>query len=85
MKDLALTTNGFDIPRKAETLKEAGVDRMTISLDTLDTRRFREITGVDSLAEVFAAIEAAKEHGFEPVKIGASSPAFAQDGMRAPK
>jgi cyclic pyranopterin phosphate synthase len=71
LKDLALTTNGFDIPRKAEALKEAGLDRMTISLDTLDTRRFREITGSDSLEEVFEAIEAAKTHGFEPVKINA--------------
>ncbi|HYJ90428.1 MAG TPA: GTP 3',8-cyclase MoaA [Pyrinomonadaceae bacterium] len=71
LKDLALTTNGFDIPKKARALKEAGLDRMTISLDTLDTRRFREITGSDSLEEVFEAIEAAKLHGFEPVKINA--------------
>ena len=71
LKDLALTTNGFDIPRKAEALRQAGLDRMTISLDTLDTRRFREITGVDNLEEVFEAIEAAKTHGFEPVKINA--------------
>ena len=71
LKDLALTTNGFDIPRKAESLKTAGLDRMTISLDTLKTHRFREITGTDSLEEVFQAIEAAKKHGFEPVKINA--------------
>ena len=71
LKDLALTTNGFDIPRRAQVLKDAGLDRMTVSLDTLDTRRFREITGVDSLEEVLEAIEAAKEHGFEPVKINA--------------
>jgi GTP 3',8-cyclase len=71
LKDLALTTNGFDIPRRAEALKEAGLDRMTISLDTLDTRRFREITGVDSLAGVFDAIEAAKKFHFDPVKLNA--------------
>ncbi len=71
LKDLALTTNGFDIPRKADLLKQAGLDRMTLSLDTLDTHRFREITGVDSLEEVFEAIEAARAHGFEPVKINA--------------
>ena len=71
LKDLALTTNGFDSPRRAEALKAAGLDRMTISLDTLETRRFREITGVDNLEEVFEAIEAAKRYGFEPVKINA--------------
>src|SRR5688500_2896273 len=69
LKDLALTTNGFDIPRKAGLLKQAGLDRMTISLDTLDTLRFREITGVDNLEEVLEAIEAAKSYGFEPVKL----------------
>ena len=71
LKDLALTTNGFDIVRKAKTLKEAGLDRMTISLDTLDTKRFREITGSDSLADVLEAIEAAKINGFDPIKINA--------------
>ena len=71
LKDLALTTNGFDIPKKAQVLKEAGLDRMTISLDTLQTLRFREITGSDSLDAVYEAIEAAKLHGFEPVKINA--------------
>jgi cyclic pyranopterin phosphate synthase len=71
LKDIALTTNGFDIPRRARALRDAGLDRMTISLDTLDTLRFREITGSDSLAEVLEAIEAAKLHGFEPVKINA--------------
>jgi cyclic pyranopterin phosphate synthase len=71
LKDLALTTNGFDIPRKAEALKKAGLDRITISLDSLDTNRFRKITGSDSLAEVFDAIEAARNNGFDPVKINA--------------
>lgn len=71
LKDLALTTNGFDIPKKAEALKQAGLDRMTISLDTLDTHRFREITGVDNLEQVFEAIEVAKQYGFEPVKLNA--------------
>ncbi|MEO8574848.1 MAG: GTP 3',8-cyclase MoaA, partial [Pyrinomonadaceae bacterium] len=71
LKDLALTTNGFDIPRRGAALKEAGLDRMTLSLDTLDRQRFREITGVDNLEEVFEAIEAARGYGFEPVKINA--------------
>jgi cyclic pyranopterin phosphate synthase len=71
LSDLALTTNGFDIPRKAEALKQAGLDRMTISLDSLDADRFREITGVDKLEEVLDAIDAARRLGFEPVKINA--------------
>jgi cyclic pyranopterin phosphate synthase len=71
LKDLALTTNGFEIPRKADLLKRAGLDRMTISLDTLDTLRFREITGVDALEDVFRAIEVARSFGFGPVKINA--------------
>src|SRR3954470_5655966 len=71
LKDIALTTNGFSIPQKAESLKSAGLDRMTLSLDTLRTGRFREITGSDSLEQVFEAIESAKLHGFDPVKINA--------------
>ena len=71
LKDLALTTNGFNIPAKAGALKAAGLDRMTLSLDTLNTQRFREITGSDSLEDVFRGIEAAKLNGFEPVKLNA--------------
>ena len=71
LKDLALTTNGYKIPEKGEALKKAGLDRMTISLDSLDTANFRDITGVDSLEEVFEAIEAAVQFGFDPVKINA--------------
>ena len=71
LKDLAMTTNGHKIPQKAEALKKAGLDRMTISLDSLETANFRDITGVDSLEEVFEAIEAAQKFGFQPVKINA--------------
>ena len=71
LTDLALTTNGYKIPRHAEALKAAGLDRMTISLDSLDKQKFIEITGVDEIENVYAAIDAAKTHGFEPVKINA--------------
>lgn len=71
LRDLALTTNGFDFPRHAKALKEAGLDRVTISLDSLDRNRFLDITGVDALERVFAAIETARSLGFEPVKINA--------------
>lgn len=71
LKDLALTTNGHEFPRHAEALKAAGLDRVTISLDSLDRDRFIDITGVDALDKVYAAIDAAKTYGFEPVKINA--------------
>ena len=71
LKDLALTTNGFDFPRHAPALKGAGLDRVTISLDSLKRENFLDITGVDALGKVLLAIEAAKQYGFEPVKINA--------------
>jgi cyclic pyranopterin phosphate synthase len=71
LKDLALTTNGFSLVRRAENLKRAGLDRVTISLDSLRRDRFQEITGVDDLENVLEAIEAAKSAGLSPVKINA--------------
>ncbi|HEX2640229.1 MAG TPA: GTP 3',8-cyclase MoaA [Pyrinomonadaceae bacterium] len=71
LKDIALTTNGFDFPRHAGALKSAGLDRVTLSLDSLRRDRFAEITGVDALEKVLNAIDAAKNYGFEPVKINA--------------
>ena len=71
LQDLALTTNGFDFPRHATALKEARLDRVTISLDTLDREKFLDITGVDALDKVYSAINAAKEFGFKPIKINA--------------
>ena len=69
--DLALTTNGFSLTRRAADLKRAGLDRVTISLDSLKADNFRRITGVDKLWEVLAAIEAAKDAGLAPVRINA--------------
>jgi cyclic pyranopterin phosphate synthase len=71
LKDLALTTNGFDFPRHAAALKNAGLDRVTISLDSLHDGNFKRITGVDALGKVLEAIAAAKAAGFDPVKINA--------------
>lgn len=71
LKDIALTTNGFDFPRHASALKAAGLDRVTLSLDSLDRRNFEDITGVDAIAKVMGAIEAAKKFEFNPVKINA--------------
>ncbi len=69
LKDLALTTNGFSIPAKAAELKKLGLDRLTISLDSLKRERFKEITGKDELENVFKSIAAAQSAGLVPVKI----------------
>ncbi len=71
LQDIALTTNGYDLSRHASALKNAGLDRVTISLDSLDRERFLEITGVDALDKVYEAIGSAKTLGFEPIKINA--------------
>lgn len=69
--DLALTTNGYFLPERAHSLKEAGLDRVTISLDSLKRDVFKQMTGVDVLDKVLAGIAAAKDAGLEPIKINA--------------
>ncbi len=71
LKDLALTTNGHSFPRRAADLKRAGLDRVTISLDSLKRENFQKITGVDALENVLNSIEAAERAGLTPVKINA--------------
>ncbi len=71
LKDLALTTNGFSLEKRAANLKKAGLDRVTISLDSLKKENFKRMTGVDKLDEVLAAIEAAKRARLEPIRINA--------------
>ncbi len=69
--DLALTTNGYFLPDRAGGLKHAGLDRITISLDSLKRDTFKQMTGVDVLDRVLAGIEAAKQSGLQPIKINA--------------
>ena len=69
--DLALTTNGYFLPERAQSLKDAGLDRVTISLDSLKRDVFKRMTGVDVLDKVLAGINAAKNAGLEPIKINA--------------
>jgi cyclic pyranopterin phosphate synthase len=69
LKDLALTTNGYRFPERAADLKRAGLDRVTISLDSLKQENFKRITGVDALENVLNSIETAKTLGLTPVKI----------------
>ena len=68
LKDLALTTNGHTFSNRAENLKKLGLDRVTISLDSLKRENFKEITGVDKLDEVLEAIKAAQRANFSPIK-----------------
>lgn len=71
LRDLALTTNGYFLPHRAQSLKDAGLDRITISLDSLKRDVFRVMTGVDVLDRVLEGIEAAKQAGLSPIKINA--------------
>jgi cyclic pyranopterin phosphate synthase len=67
--DLSLTTNAVALARLAGPLREAGLDRVNISLDTLDPEVFRTLTRRDRHAQVLAGIEAAAQAGLTPVKI----------------
>ena len=69
--DVAMTTNGASMRLVAETLRGAGLRRVNISLDTLDREKFQRMTRRDELVRVLDGIEAAREAGFEPVKINA--------------
>jgi cyclic pyranopterin phosphate synthase len=71
LHDLALTTNGYFLPDRAQALKDAGLDRITISLDSLKRDTFKQMTGVDVLDRVLAGIEAAKSAALQPIKINA--------------
>ena len=69
LKELTLTTNGSQLPKLAGELKEAGVKRINISLDSLDPDKFRRLTRVGELDKVLAGIDAAEAAGFEKIKI----------------
>ena len=69
LQELVVTTNGSQLPRLAAPLREAGVRRINISLDSLDSEKFRKLTRVGDLAKVLAGINAALAAGFERIKI----------------
>jgi cyclic pyranopterin phosphate synthase len=69
--DLAMTTNGFLFPEKAQTLRDAGLQRVSFSLDSLDRANFKKLTGRDGLEQVLKSISLAQELGFHPVKVNA--------------
>ncbi|MCX7965702.1 MAG: GTP 3',8-cyclase MoaA [Syntrophorhabdaceae bacterium] len=67
--DIALTTNGVFLGEKIYELKQAGLKRVNISLDTLKKERYEYITGVDAIDNVFVGIEKSIEEGLQPIKI----------------
>ncbi len=69
IRDLALTTNGVLLAPQAQALRDAGLHRITVSLDTLDRQRFRDLTRFDSHDAVLDGIEAAARAGFASLKI----------------
>jgi cyclic pyranopterin phosphate synthase len=69
--EVSITTNGILLGRDAAALAAAGLDRVNVSLDTLDPARFKRITFRDKHAEVLAGIAAARAAGLEPVKVNA--------------
>jgi cyclic pyranopterin phosphate synthase len=66
---LSLTTNGIGLARLAAPLKEAGLDRVNVSLDTLQQERFKTLTRRDRLSDVLDGMVAATEAGLSPVKV----------------
>ncbi|MCP4450423.1 MAG: radical SAM protein [Planctomycetes bacterium] len=69
IKDFAMTTNGTLLTEYAADLRAAGIQRLNISLDTVDTERYREITRVGDLKAVLEGIHAAQLAGFEQIKL----------------
>ncbi len=73
IRDVGLTTNGLLLAGQAKELYQAGMRRINISLDTLSPERFHQLTRRDGLEKVIEGILAAKEAGFDPIKINAVS------------
>ncbi|MBB3188927.1 GTP 3',8-cyclase MoaA [Halomonas cerina] len=71
LNDFAMTTNGASLPKYADRLREAGLKRLNISLDSLDPERFRRLTRTGDLDRVIDGIRAAKAAGFARIKLNA--------------
>jgi len=71
IKEVCLTTNGILLPKLAKQLKEAGVKRINLSLDTLDPEKYAYITRIGKLSDFRAGLEAALDAGFDKIKINA--------------
>ena len=69
VRDLSMTTNGVLLAKQAESLRSAGLDRVSVSLDTLRPERFKQLTRRNRLPDVLEGIDAAAEGGLKPLKI----------------
>ncbi|QQR81302.1 MAG: radical SAM protein [Deltaproteobacteria bacterium] len=69
LDEVLLTTNGILLKHLAHDLKDAGLDRINVHLDTLDAERFRQITRLGDIQKVFEGLQAAKLAKFSPIKI----------------
>jgi cyclic pyranopterin phosphate synthase len=69
MRELCLTTNGALLPRMASGLKAAGLNRINLSLNSIDKERFAEVTRGGSLQSTLAGLKAAEEAGLTPIKL----------------
>jgi cyclic pyranopterin phosphate synthase len=69
IEDLAMTTNGILLEKYASQLAEAGLNRVNISLDTMDAEKYRMLTRLGNIEDVFKGIKAAQEANLHPVKI----------------
>ncbi len=69
--EISLTTNGLRLPALAGPLKDAGLRRVNVSLDTLDRDRYQQLTRRDRLPQVIAGLAAARAVGFAPIKLNA--------------
>lgn len=69
VEELAMTTNGARLAEYAARLKEAGLDRLNVSLDTLDPEKFRRITRIGELRDTLDGLDAARRAGFEHIKL----------------
>ncbi len=69
IEDISLTTNGVELASHVDELRDAGLRRINVSLDSLRRERFEYITGVDAFDRVVESIEAARRAGLDPIKI----------------
>jgi GTP 3',8-cyclase len=82
--EISLTTNGIGLARLAGPLRDAGLDRVNVSLDTLRPETFRSLARRDRLGDVLAGLAAADAHGLSPVKVNAVLMRGRNDGEAVP-